>query len=440
MKMIMSKIKPIPKYILKRIEKADESFPKSNPGQTRFYAYLTKNDGELAKVTVAVKIRAGKRYCKQVAVHGVHSNLCFIKDMVFYRLGGYKVGWYEEGLQKKPKWYESDEWDLSYDNLFDPYAPIINREYLVKFPEYKYSAYNLYHEVEIFKYLRTYEKYPQVEYLMKAGLSSLKYSKQILQKIAVDKRFCKWLLANKEEIAKQYNYISVILRAYRTGKSLQQLQKFEEWKLKLIHDSSFDRLREEFKKDLDQLFNYLDQKDVSLYLYKDYYRACQFLNLDMTEEKHRYPHDFQRWHDIRIDEYATAKAMKDREERKELYDQFATIAEKYEGLQETKDGFAIVIAQSPADLIREGEALHHCVGHLGYDRKFIREETLIFFIRNSTDPDTPFVTMEYSLKTKKILQCYANYNAEPDESVLNFVRKKWLPYANRKVRNMQKTA
>jgi hypothetical protein len=49
----------------------------------------------------------------------------------------------------------------------------------------------------------------------------------------------------------------------------------------------------------------------------------------MTVEKNRFPHDFKRWHDIRIDEYHTAKAIKDEEERKVLYEQFAHIAEKY---------------------------------------------------------------------------------------------------------------
>ena len=48
-------IKPIPKYIVKRIKQLDK---KQNPNYSsvrRFYSYLTKFNGELAKVTVAVK-------------------------------------------------------------------------------------------------------------------------------------------------------------------------------------------------------------------------------------------------------------------------------------------------------------------------------------------------------------------------------------------------
>lgn len=35
----------------------------------------------------------------------------------------------------------------------------------------------------------------------------------------------------------------------------------------------------------------------------------------MTEDKNRYPHNFKKWQDIRIDQYHTAKAEKDAEER-----------------------------------------------------------------------------------------------------------------------------
>lgn len=73
----------------------------------------------------------------------------------------------------------------------------------------------------------------------------------------------------------------------------------------------------------------------------------------MYDEKNRFPHDFKRWHDIRIDEYATKKAMEDEEKRKELYAKFACIAEKYLPLQYTKrSAFICIIAKSPASSLR----------------------------------------------------------------------------------------
>ena len=89
------KIKPTPKYILKKIQKADKATIVQRKGSVRFYSYLTKNDGELVKVTVAVKNYRKKWYCKQVAVHGIHSKTCFVKDMAFYYIHGNVVGWYE---------------------------------------------------------------------------------------------------------------------------------------------------------------------------------------------------------------------------------------------------------------------------------------------------------------------------------------------------------
>ena len=157
----------------------------------------------------------------------------------------------------------------------------------------------------------------------------------------------------------------------------------------------------------------------------------------MSLDKNRYPHDFKRWHDIRIDEYNTAKAMKDEQERKDLYDKFASVATKYLALQRNmKDNFVVIIAQKPSDLVHEGEVLHHCVGRMGYDQKFVREESLIFFVRLKDSPEQPLVTIEYSLSNHKVLQCYGDHDSKPNDEILNFVNKKWLPYANRKLKQI----
>ena len=60
----------------------------------------------------------------------------------------------------------------------------------------------------------------------------------------------------------------------------------------------------------------------------------------MNEDKNRYPHNFKYWHDMRIDQYHTAKALKDEQERKELYTKFEQVANKYLALQRNlKDDF-----------------------------------------------------------------------------------------------------
>ncbi len=434
--MKIEKIKPIPKYIEKKIKAIDRTYPVS--GRTRFYAYLTMNNGELVKVTVAVKVKKGVWYCKQVAVHGVHSDKCFVKDMYYTNIGGYSVGWHAEGLTSYKPWYEYSEWGWTVDNLYDPYAPIINREYILEhFLEYKFSAIDRYTGIDVFKYLRLYEQYPQIEYLTKLGLHNIAMSTQILRLCGKDKKFRKWIAKNRQDIVLSNYYVSSILKAYKTGKSIYEINNFANRKIKFDHADQMDNVKALVKNEVGKFLDYIERQNTNFYSYRDYLNACEYLGIDMTEDKNRYPHDFKRWHDIRIDEYRSAKALKDEQERKEFYDKFAAVASKYLGLEyDRKSVYIAIIAQKPSDLTREGELLHHCVGRMGYDQKFAREESLIFFIRTREQPDVPLVTVEYSLKNKKVLQCYGDHDSKPDDCVMEFVNKKWLPYANRKLKQI----
>lgn len=436
--MKIEKIKPIPKYIEKMIQKKDKTdYPKQD-GVLRFYSYLTKNDSELVKVTVAVKCRYKKWYAKQVAVHGVHSKDCFVKDMVFYRMfHTYNVGWYDMGFYNKEKWFEDGKWWENEDRLFDPYAPIVNKEYIAKFPEYKYAAWELYNYVDLLQYLRWYEQYPQAEYLMKLGLVKYVYSKQLLRKIEQSKKFRKWLASHRAELANRKYYVVTILKAYSKKQSIEEVDSFERAKKSLTMDRDLKPIRDMLNGDYVRYVKYIKEQNTSNYSYKDYLRACNYLGIDMSEDKNRYPHDFKRWHDIRIDEYKSAKARKDAEERAEFYAKFATVAEKYLPMQHNKkNGFIAIIARSPAELVNEGNALHHCVGSMGYDQKFAREESLIFFIRSKDTPDIPLVTVEYSPKRKRVLQCYGDNDTKPNEEILYYVNKVWLPYANRALKKI----
>ena len=94
-------IRPIPKTILKEIYKRDL---KIDPWQTsivRYYAYLAIWKKELVKVTVAVSTIQNKHWAyKQVAVHGIHTPICLVRDIEYNYFGfGYRVGWYAEELQ-----------------------------------------------------------------------------------------------------------------------------------------------------------------------------------------------------------------------------------------------------------------------------------------------------------------------------------------------------
>ena len=291
--------------------------------------------------------------------------------------------------------------------------------------------------MQVFKYLRLYEKFPQIEYLTKLGLHNIAMSTQILRLCGKDKKFRKWLAKKRQDIALSSYYIASIIKAYNTNKPIYEVNNFAKRKIKFDHADKMDDVKALVKNELGKFLDYIEKQNTNFYSYRDYLNACQYLGLDMNEEKNRYPHDFKRWHDIRIDEYRSAKALKDEQERKEFYDKFAAVANKYLNLEyNKKSAYMSIIAKKPSELITEGDALHHCVGRMNYDQKFAREESLIFFIRTKEQPDVPFVTIEYSPKQKRVLQCYGDHDSKPDDGVMEFVNKKWLPYANRKLKQL----
>lgn len=433
-------IRPIPKRIENRILSYDAKHG-DNKG-LRFYAYLTTIQKELVKITIAVRNKGKRtRLIKQVAIHGVYSDKCLVRDIEYNYMGGYRVGWFAEGI-KYPcnisPFYNDGKWYAVEYKYFNPWAPVVNVKFVLSIPQFRYSAVDIQDPPCIITYLRTYLKYPQVEYLVKAGLGKFADSTMILKKIGEDKAFRKWLMAHRAELTEHYYYVDVILRAYRTGKSLDALQTYREAKIKPSHDQHLKPICELFKgAERERFFDYISNQNTNANTYLDYLKACQYLGLDMSEEKNRFPHDFKRWHDIRIDQYATAQAEADRKAKQELYEQFARIAEKYLPLEhDKKSAFICIIARSPADLIHEGEVLHHCVGRMNYDQRFVREESLIFFIRTKEKPDTPLVTLEYSPHSHKVLQCYGEHDHKPSEDVLHYVNKIWLPYANRTIKKL----
>ena len=260
----------------------------------------------------------------------------------------------------------------------------------------------------------------------------------IRRKIGTDKNFRKWLIRQKNLLVNKSYYIDVVLQSYQSGKSLDYLQLYREAKINLRRNHRFAEIENLFKgRELEKFFNYIDAQNTNLNAYLDYLNACNSLKLDMSLDKNRFPHDFKYWHDMRIDQYATAKTIADENNRKELYKQFAAIAEKYLPLQHNKrSAFICIIAKSPAELIREGAGLNHCVGKMNYDQRFVREESLIFFVREKKQPETPFVTVEYSLSQHRVLQCYGKNDHKPDENVLHYVNKIWLPYANKTLKQI----
>jgi len=431
-------IKPIPKNILTRILKQDLKECPLQKGATRLYSYLTSIKNEPVKITVAVKNYRGKQYAKQVIAKGINTKHVYIKDIVYYYISGYSFGWHAESMYRHRKWFEDNKWGEADTKYFNPLSTLINFSFMSKFSQYKYSGWQHFRGRCMIEFLRVYEQCPQVEYLMKLGLGRYYNSVMILKRIAKDKKFCKWLIANKDEIIGSGYYVTSLMYAYRHNKPLRWTQGLLSYKAKLKKDESLKEIHKLFERELEQFFSYLEKHTTTPLVYLDYLKACNYLGLDMSLPKNRYPHDFKHWHDVRIDEYHSARARADEEKRKELYIQFSEVAQKYLAMQKNDvSGYAIILPQSPMELLFEGEILEHCVGKMGYDQKFVRQDSLIFFVRESDKLDIPLFTMEYSPKSKKVLQCYGHKHSKPNEKILQFINNTWLPFANKTIKKIQ---
>ena len=109
---------------------------------------------------------------------------------------------------------------------------------------------------------------------------------------------------------------------------------------------------------MERLLSYIEKHNINFSTYEDYPSAWRYLGLDMTLPKNLTLHYFHRWHDIRIDEYHTAKAIADEKEREEFHAKFKAIADKYLPLQHTRNSkYAAFITQKPSNLINEGNVM-----------------------------------------------------------------------------------
>lgn len=428
-------IMPIPADIADRI-RAEDAYQRTRytKGNTLFYAYYTMISGDLCQVRVAVKYYREKQYMKQVAVHGLHQEKCLVRDIEYKYIAGYVIDWSPEKAGKRPSWNYGHEWEEAGSQYYRPFAIDVNLDYVVSLDAFRYSAVDLSGTDDTLLYLRTYESHPYIELLSKIGLGFLYEKTRILSTMEKEKGFRSFLCKNKALID-HGTHIAAIINAYRRGITLEDAQRTE------VNKAAVRRMRSisvmlKGTDEYDRFVQYLSDQKISAGQYEDYLTACNALGVDMHDTKNRYPREFRRWHDIRTDEYASQQAQKDAKKRPEFVKRFSEVAGKYATLEFSAVDFACVIAKAPSELVREGSYLHHCVGRMGYDQKFVQEKSLIFFIRQSGDAATPYVTVEYSPTERKVLQCYGDHDSRPDDATMAFVQKQWLPYANRQLKKI----
>lgn len=91
------------------------------------------------------------------------------------------------------------------------------------------------------------------------------------------------------------------------------------------------------------------------------------------------------------------------------------------------------VYQQPQDLeaehnkmVMEGRLLHHCVGGNTYLAKHNTGKTYILMLRFKEEPDVPYITVEIDAKNPRILQWYGDKDKKPDEKNMQSWLNTWL--------------
>lgn len=149
--------------------------------------------------------------------------------------------------------------------------------------------------------------------------------------------------------------------------------------------------------------------------YLDYLQMRKSLGYDMGNTVGQKPRDLHAAHDRMA---AEQNQKKEDERLKEAAEKFPDIKKDYRKLWKQyfyEDGMYLIRpARSAEEIVREGRALHHCVGGDNYLRKHNDGHSYILMLRFKQMPETPYVTVEIS-GTDRILQWYGAHDKKPDQ-------------------------
>lgn len=130
--------------------------------------------------------------------------------------------------------------------------------------------------------------------------------------------------------------------------------------------------------------------------FEDYWAAVSLLGGSLDVDDTAFPADFHAAHDRTVERSKHADSpVLDAAIRRNA----AKLDKRY-GF--AFGGLILRPAATAAEVIREGEALHHCVGT--YVRRYAEGKTVICVLRRAVQPDAPWRTVEISPKDGRVIQ------------------------------------
>lgn len=289
--------------------------------------------------------------------------------------------------------------------------------------------------------LELYEKYPQIEYFIKAGFGNVVLkrlqgsrttdlvnwrAKTMKKAIKID--LCKLDYKFIREQTETPKYETLLM--YKLLKAENHRKFLKDWRVPEFFKSLWTIRKDELVQihavigSVAKICEYIKQQykrkhpkgALSLPSYivldwLDYLKECKTLKLNMRDTAVLMPANLDRAHGN------TMKQIKVKA-NEQLNKQIAARQKIRQSFCYTNGNLFCRPAKNSDELLTEGAVLNHCVG--GYAKKYAQGETHIIFIRQADAPDVPFYTMEVSAGFE-VLQVRGLRNCGVTDEVDDFV-------------------
>ena len=322
-------------------------------------------------------------------------------------------------------------------------APIMRETYEeMKGTIFQYSALKEYareEEVNAIDYFERYLQTPQIEMLVKLGLTKVvsqlvkcrygivanEYARRPDEFLGIRKERVKQLIASKGDIE--------LLEVMQMEKRMQQI-----WTSEQIEQLAETGLK---RGQIEQATEYMSLQQLLNRIRK--YAGCEFgtrcgyataqirgiattytdylsmrieLGYDLKNTVYQQPRSLRDAHTKMVIEMDKEKADERLREAKVKY---SNIRHNYRKLRKKylyeDANYIIRPARSAEEIVMEGRILHHCVGGDNYLRKHSDGTSYILMLRKKSEQETPYITVEIDGDRPRIMQWYGSDDRKPDQ-------------------------
>lgn len=297
-------------------------------------------------------------------------------------------------------------------------------------------------------------KYPQIEFIKKAGLEDIVRCKITRCPVYIRpnwraKSIPGFLGLTHQDIEKLKNWDMFNLPSISTYKMLVNHGKVKKSHIELVmkefHISAiyqkgktenlvrlakyFNKQREKRKED-DNACQMSVQSE-----YRDYIRQLEKLDYPLNDY-YKYPKNLTEAHDRISEEYLAMQNKIMQEENRKRQEKFESeFLPRLEKMCWKDNKYLIRPLRNRTEFNNEGRNNHNCVA--SYYERATEGRTSIFVLREIGDEEQSFVTVEIDLKRGELKQCYGQGNRLPEKEVTEWVEK-WLVRMMKKLKRADK--